>query len=160
MAKKCAKSKKSGHDPLNARLYGCRISREVVERELAATCLMREGATGEAVTLYEVPEGVQAWVTDFSWGATDGEGPSQVVLGRLTTRGQFHPVVYLAEGGCFSPSRPVRFLPGEGIALAASEWLLAAPDASAGLDVAVNVAARFTEEPAQGKTKGSVKRQA
>ncbi|MDA1280693.1 MAG: hypothetical protein O3B95_11780, partial [Chloroflexi bacterium] len=78
---------------------------------------------GDSFPVYEVPHGKMVWLSDWSFnsgGPLDHSVSAGGSLGRITTESAYIYVLNCSVSGgemeIYSPSRPIRYLPGEWIA--------------------------------------------
>jgi hypothetical protein len=121
-----------------------------VEREISFHVDLGPGTErrGDSFPVWQVPPGRMAWLSDWSFNGGDvvtRELSLGGSLGRITTEGQYifvlNAAVFSGEMTVYSPARPIRYLPGEWLAVC---WHhMGAP-----LDVKVRATFRLVEVPA------------
>ena len=110
-------------------IYECLLENGDVEKELSfgVTITEKIEREGDNFPVYRVPENKMVWLSDWSFNVTahhhhyvdhSGAGGS---LGRITNSGEYVFVLNCAvrsgDMTIFSPARPIRYLPGETIAV-------------------------------------------
>jgi len=131
-------------------MYECLVDENSLEKEVSFHVNLGPSTErrGDSFPVYEVPSDKMVWLSD--WSFNGGWLPTQQLslggsLGRITTSGQYVYVlncaVYSAEMQIYSPARPIRYLPGEWIAVCFHHMGLP-------LDIQMRATFRFTEVPA------------
>lgn len=131
-------------------LYECVVNEQMVEKEVSFHVDIgpHTERKGDSYPVYQVPEGKMAWLSD--WSFNGGWLPTKQLsiggsLGRISREGHYvyvlNAAVFSGEMEVYSPSRPIRYLPGEWIAVCFHHMGLP-------LDVQVRATFRFVEVPA------------
>jgi len=106
--------------------YACEVDENTVEKEISFHVIIGPSVErrGDVFPVYQVPEGKMVWLSDWSFntgGPLHRETSIGGSLGRITTDGRYVYVlncaVDMGEMEIFSPSRPIRYIAGEWIAV-------------------------------------------
>lgn len=108
-------------------LYECFADDKTIEKELSFHVLLSKNIErkGDSFPVYEVPQNKTIWLSDWSF-CIGGSPPSFKTfaggsLGRITRDGNYVYVLNAGTHACnteiYSPSRPIRYLSGEWIAV-------------------------------------------
>ncbi len=129
------------------RIYECMVDDNTVEKEISFHVDLGPSTErrGDAVPVYEVPQGKMVWLSDWSFNG-GGVLTRQISLGgslgRITRDSGYvyvlNAAVYSGEMQIYSPARAIRYLPGEWIAVCFHHMGIA-------LDVRPRATFRFTE---------------
>lgn len=129
--------------------YTCEVDETTLEKEISFHVALGPSTErkGDCFPVYEVPAGRMAWLSDWSFNSGGPLNRAVSVggsLGRITTSSEYMYVlncsVSAGEMEIYSPARPIRYPPGEWIAVCLHH--MGAP-----LDLAVRATFRFTEVP-------------
>ncbi len=130
--------------------YRCEVNPGTVEREISFHVDLGPATErhGDVFPVYQIPEGRQAWLGDWSFnggGKLSRELSVGGSLGRIVDESHYVYVlncaVYAGEMKIFSPARAIRYCPGEWIAVCFHHM-------GAALDIQVRATFRFLEVPA------------
>jgi hypothetical protein len=133
--------------------YACTTPDGAVEREVSFHVDLGPSTErkGDVFPVYQVPTGKMACLSDWSFNGgwlLTRELAIGGSLGRITAQNDYIYVlncaVYSGEMEVYSPSRPIRYLPGEWIAVCFHQ--IGKP-----LDIQMRATFRFTETPAPEK---------
>lgn len=106
--------------------YACEVDQTTLEKEISFHVVLGPltERRADCFPVYEVPEGKMVWLSDWSFNTG---GPVNLAisvggsLGRITTTSQYIYVlncsVSAGEMEIYSPARPIRYLPGEWLAV-------------------------------------------
>lgn len=134
--------------------YSCEVDETTVENEISFHVSLGPSTErrGDCFPVYEVPEGKMVWLSDWSFNSGGPLNEAVSVggsLGRITRESHYVYVlncsVLAGEMEIYSPARPIRYLPGEWIAVCFHH--MGEP-----LDLAVRATFRFTEVPSPRPT--------
>jgi hypothetical protein len=130
--------------------YAVQVDEETLEREISFHIDLgpHTERKGDSFPVWRVPAGRMAWLSDWSFNGghlVTRELSLGGSLGRITTEGHYifvlNAAVYSGEMAVYSPARPIRYLPGEWLAVC---WHhMGIP-----LDVQVRATFRLVEVPA------------
>ena len=129
--------------------YACEVDENTVEREISFHVALGPSAErrGDCFPVYEIPAGKMAWLSDWSFNSSGPLNRALSVggsLGRITPDSRYVYVlncsVSAGEMQIYSPARPIRYLPGEWLAVCFHH--MGAP-----LDIPVRATFRLTEVP-------------
>ena len=129
--------------------YACEVDEDTVEKEVSFHVDLGPSTErkGDCFPVCEVPDGKMLWLSDWSFNTGGPLNRALSVggsLGRITPDSRYIYVlncsVSAGEMRIFSPARPVRYVPGEWIAVCFHHM-------GAQLDLPVRATFRFTEVP-------------
>lgn len=129
--------------------YACHVNDDTLEKEISFHVIVGPSTQrrGDSFPVYQIPESRMAWLSDWSLNSGGPLNPVVSVggsLGRITTNSQYTYVLNCSVSGgemkVFSPARPVRYLPGEWIAVCLHHM-------GEAVDLLVRATFRFTEIP-------------
>jgi len=130
--------------------YACEVDGDTVEREVSFHVDLGPGTErkGDVFPVHRIPDGKMAWLSDWSFNGgwiLTRELAIGGSLGRITPDNHYIYVlncaVFSGEMKVYSPSSPIRYLPGEWIAVCFHQI-------GKRLDIAMRATFRFTEVPA------------
>jgi len=136
--------------------YTCEVDETTVEKEISFHVSLGPSTErrGDCFPVYEVPAGKMAWLSDWSFNSGGPLNRALSVggsLGRITPDSKYIYVlncsVSAGEMQIYSPARPIRYLPGEWLAVCLHH--MGEP-----VDIPVRATFRLTEVPSP---KGSFK---